>query len=305
MSELVGFPMKTKEDLHFVSPLGKLQQTPAFGPFPGKFVAFAHIAMRTCQHKIAHIISRNVHANNTTYRISMIDMIDVPALVLLKLGMTTCGVIAMILLTYQLLLNLFRGMCSFNALLADIAIATSCPTMHKAILSFRILLPNFRDSLGISFSPRPVILQLFCFYQWGTICVSLFFATFLTLRMTPVSMCRGFCELCKQLAQLTGRANQMRRSVDFLFFADRILRTLVAIVALFTLVTHIECIDTADNAKILRYTAHMVRSLSSSVSSGRRMLAHRFGSTLLPSYYITRQPAKPVYSSYGGILWSL
>lgn len=90
-----------------------LQQTPTLRPFVGKFVSLFVVARWTCQHYKAHIISRDIGSRSATYRKRMLNMKDVLAVALFKLGVTTGSVVAATFLPFQLLLDLFRGMCPF------------------------------------------------------------------------------------------------------------------------------------------------------------------------------------------------
>lgn len=61
----------------------RLQQAPTFRPFPGEFVSFTSVAVRTCQYKISHVIGRNICAGNTGKREGVFYVIDISPLSIL------------------------------------------------------------------------------------------------------------------------------------------------------------------------------------------------------------------------------
>src|SRR5260221_12105796 len=88
----------------------KLQQSTAFRPFPWKLIALAEIAMITTQHEITDIIGGNVTTSNTTQRIGMFNVVDILSIALLKLSKATSSIVATVVLSLQLLLDLGPGM---------------------------------------------------------------------------------------------------------------------------------------------------------------------------------------------------
>lgn len=98
-----------------------LQQSTALWPFPWKFIILTLIAGRASQYQIANIIGGNIGTSHAIKRERMVDVVDVFFSLLLKLGVTTSSIIALISLCFQLNLNLFRRVGSCNLLLTGSA----------------------------------------------------------------------------------------------------------------------------------------------------------------------------------------
>lgn len=115
-----------------------LKQTTTFRPFPREFVCFSCIAGRASQYQITDVIGRNVSPYYATERKCMLNVIDVFTANLLKLRETTCGVVATILLLFQLMGYLLRSVC---------ALYGSC-TGAAVMRIYPMPLPYFR-TLGV------------------------------------------------------------------------------------------------------------------------------------------------------------
>ena len=84
-----------------------LQQTPTFVPLPGQLIPFLHIACRASEHNKIDIMSRFKFV--ATHRNSVFKVIDIPSMLLFKLGKATRCIIAPISLLLEFLLYLNCG----------------------------------------------------------------------------------------------------------------------------------------------------------------------------------------------------
>lgn len=114
---------------------GTLQQPPAFRPFPGEFLPLALIALFARKNEVTYVIGGDICSCYSTQRIGMFDVIDVSAiLALLKLREAAGSIVAAMLLMFQLLLNLVRGVRSLHSPLSD---TSDMLTYTMSLLYFR------------------------------------------------------------------------------------------------------------------------------------------------------------------------
>lgn len=115
-----------------------LEQSPTKAPFPREFVAFTQIASRTSQYDIIDTISGNIRAHHSAQRESVFYVIDILAFNLLK---SLLAIVALTLLSLQLLSNLLRCMGAANTLLTS-----PIGTLYRAIQRLILLIMELMSS---------------------------------------------------------------------------------------------------------------------------------------------------------------
>src|SRR6266702_3338558 len=247
-----------------------LEQSSTFTPFVRELVILTQIPVGTAQYDIIHIMSRIML--RPAYRDSMLKMIDVTPLDLLKLRK---AIIALMLLSFELLLYLLSSQCSKNGFL----------------LCAASVLVGFAYSLALLGLPICSTLFLYFFSVSSTICCLLLSITvllvglFLFLMFLPIllSLFNMSSIIGFTLSFLT---TFTLRTKSLPFSREKLRGSRIGIGALGTLLLR----------GVLRYDVHTESLLC--FSSRQGVLAHCSGNTILPLYYSIHPLEKQVERRY-------